>query len=659
VVLSSAGTFAGSTQSAALGDGYDVTRTGEGWSTSPFTEPAGFFNHEAEVLLDGSSDSRSGLFIYNLVPPPLGEGESNLYVRALPSGGPVEVGPVFPKPVLEANPNRVAESTPVPSASNDLSSVVFFIKGPGVVNPAARTSYLWPGDGTVENAGPLYSEQGFMSLYEYRGTGNLTPTLVGVDENRQISQCGVVLGFPAKGVFAALSADEVYNAISGDGSRVFFTAAAATQGPSENACTGAGAGRGPHVNELWARTDGSMSTAISEPSKMDCAACNTSESVQRGAVFQGASEDGSKVFFLSEQQLLPGAKAKGNNLYEYDFDAEEGRRVTLVAPEVLGVSRVSEDGSHVYFVCEDALTGANRGGKAPTAGAPNLYVYASGHTAFVGMLLAETDAQDWSQEDARPVDATRDGRFLVFTSSAPLTAGDTSSVAQAFEYDAANETLVRVSVGQGGFNNDGNTSVFPASIASPRYSERQNPAPQLTSVSNDGSVVVFQSSDALTPQAAVGYPSVYEYRAGQVSLISDGQVGSNTSLIGMDGSGADVFFGTTDQLVAQDGDTQMDVYDARIGGGFPAPAPPPACQGEGCRGGLASVPLFSSPASVGQPAGEQVMEPQALPVVKKSKTKKSRATHKRRRGRGRRVARRTGGIRHGAGSAVQGRGRHR
>jgi hypothetical protein len=96
--------------------------------------------------------------------------------------------------------------------------------------------------------------------------------------------------------------------------------------------------------------------------------------------------------------------------------------------------------------------------------------------------------------------------------------------------------------------------------------------------------------------------NVYEYHDGRVSLVSDGRDTSeadgpsSVSLIGTDASGADVFFTTVDPLVAQDTDTQLDVYDARIGGGFPAPAASSECQGEACQGAL------GAPLSLGVPS---------------------------------------------------------
>ena len=54
----------------------------------------------------------------------------------------------------------------------------------------------------------------------------------------------------------------------------------------------------------------------------------------------------------------------------------------------------------------------------------------------------------------------------------------------------------------------------------------------------------------------------------------------------------------------QDLDTQLDLYDARIDGGFPAPVSLlPSCTGDACQGQLSSAPTLLSPGSEFQ-AGE-------------------------------------------------------
>src|SRR5207244_3507995 len=102
-------------------------------------------------------------------------------------------------------------------------------------------------------------------------------------------------------------------------------------------------------------------------------------------------------------------------------------------------------------------------------------------------------------------------------------------------------------------------------------------------VSNDGETIVFESPLSLTPQAIEGDPHVYEYRRGNVYLISDGhdQAGSSppAQLVSLDATGRDAFLTTIHQLVSADIDTQLDVYDARVEGGFPAASELAECSG--------------------------------------------------------------------------------
>ncbi len=657
-ILSSLGGFTGSNQTAVVSF-YDSERTPAGWVTSPFVEPTGLappVPSYAEYLGLESQDLTKGLFVYALAST-LVPGENNLYVWNLPDGMPIEVGPAFSQAGLKSNPVPFVREMSPPSASGDLKHVLFEVPG---TPSSSSIDYLWPGDSTVPNP----NGSGFISLYEYEYTGPaksspIVPMMVGLDDNdRQISQCGTSLGFPSNGLFDNLySADETYNAISSESSaedsRVFFTAAA---------CTG-GIGYGPSADQLYARINGgnsneSHTTAISRPTTGlagDCMACNVDEpiggttegSVGEGAIFQGASEDGDRVFFLTSHALLKSDGDGTTDLYMYDFRGPPHEKIIQVSAGgigdttpgkgalVQGVARISGDGSHVYFVAQGVLTTVgNSVGDQAQIGANNLYVYErdgrypAGHIAFVG-ALDSGDHEDWQQKDFRPVDTTPDGHFLVFTSRADLTRDDTSSVPQVFEYDAEAETLVRVSIGDNGFNNNGNTSIYEATIAHPSYYVNANPGPQLTSVSDNGAIVVFQSSAALTSRAIVGFPNMYEYHGGVVSLLSDGQDRTtgqggfpSVSLVGMDDTGANVFITTADQLVEQDGDTTLDVYDARIGGGF-SPPTTPGCSGDACQGALASIPGFSDPSSTTQVAGENAIEapppPAARPKAKPGK----------------------------------------
>jgi hypothetical protein len=611
---------------------YSLDRTASGWTTVSDELPASEYkplitDYIPYPFQGASLDGLTTVSIDRGVSQP--ENSLNIFKR-LPDGSIVEVGPGLPPSAPSGTVAEVGGASDIDAVgvSSDASHVLFTLIGD-----------RWPFDGTESGT----------SLYEYAGTGNTTPLLVGVNQSGAlISKCGTVLGGSRHG----------HNSMSMNAQTIFFTALCGAR----------------TKDELYARIDNGEPNArtvdISEPSKEDCEACDTEADALQGAEFLGASEDGSKVFFSTGQPLLGGNPGAG--IYEYDFDAPAGERIVrATAPnaEVTSQPVISEDGSHLYFLAHGVLTTtANGEGETAEAGANNLYMferdasYPAGRTAFVARLSIE-DQELWETAERAGADVTPTGGFLVFASERDLTPDDTSkSVRQLFEYDAQTGILTRVSIGQDGFNNNGNvppvltlpgdravfTDADNAEFVRPFYfAGHYNPAAYSSglSVSANGSYVFFQSAAGLTPQAFDrtlldtylnnGNPvnvyanNVYEYHDGRVSLISDGHdanyhptyyvaEGSLVQLLGTDESGADVLFTTADQLVGQDIDTETDIYDARIDGGFPAPSAATECAGESCEGPLSGVPTLLSPGSEFQAGGNPPLAAPAAskPVVK-------------------------------------------
>lgn len=199
--------------------------------------------------------------------------------------------------------------------------------------------------------------------------------------------------------------------------------------------------------------EGRMTIAVSDPSSDE--GCNECKQVStpQPAHYQGASADGSKVFFTTTQTLLN--EDSTSNLYEYDFKAPEGDRlvdltpdpngadVGLGEPEQGGVVRSSSDGSHVYFVAggvltgeESVLTGEKLHKVKAVEGAENLYAVDTntGRIRFI-TALTERHGQELAQafDYERHAQTTPDGRYLVF-SATPTTSlagetGDTNNLA--------------------------------------------------------------------------------------------------------------------------------------------------------------------------------------------------------------------------------------
>ncbi len=662
---------------SGAGDPLMFTRTGSGWVTTTLAPSA--LQFEVNWPLVASADAGDALFEL----PRSSDGGHDFYARQ-PDGSLEDIGPTS-LPSTGLTSELVLDEWPL--ATEDLSHVVYDV---------TEQRFFWPFDATEDSNET--GEKVESSVYEYAGSGDDAPVLVGVSgglgSTDLVSKCGTRLGGDGNGSHSR------FGALSADGGTVFFTAWPCASGSGANADVAVPA------YTVYARIDESRTVLVSGRSPQDCTGGCLSSS-PAAADFQGASADGSKAFFTSTQQLTDAASEGSNNLYEYDFSSPAGQNLSAIASGVIGVMAISSDGSHVYFVSNAVLSGGVNGqSQFARAGADNLYVferdarYPEGHVALVAVLPGQAvEAEGEWLNGVREANVTPDGRFLVFTSHGTLTADDTSTsgAAQVFRYDALTGELVRISIGEGGFDDNGNAGMGEATIvpAETGWYKRPGVARADPTMSNDGAYVFFQSPVALTPGAlndvptgetydesssrfgAYGTPvyaqNVYEYHEGDVYLISDGRDRSTTTneaceetptsvcLLGTDATGANVFFTTADPLVAADTDTELDIYDARVCTASEpcvmSPGSASVCQGEACHGAPSGGPsvagaataTFSGPGNLAPPPSIAVHTQRAH--GKKKKVVKRRVVSKRRH----KAPRRTRGKARGA--VVRGSGK--
>jgi hypothetical protein len=216
------------------------------------------------------------------------------------------------------------------------------------------------------------------------------------------------------------------NAISSDGTKVFFESPPTFAG-------GAGGSEVPPVGppHLYMRD---LSTNTTTQIDANPAAAGQ-------AIYEGASQDGSLVFFTSNEGLGTDSANTDNELYEFNtatksvIPISEGNTGTAQG-DVLGVTAISNDGSHVYFVADGMLATNTTDGASAISGQPNLYVYdttapAASATTFIATLPQscvpncvpnESVAALTSEPDLdRPAIPTPDGSVLAFDSNAQLT----------------------------------------------------------------------------------------------------------------------------------------------------------------------------------------------------------------------------------------------
>jgi hypothetical protein len=482
---------------------------------------------------------------------------------------------------------------------------------PGVGGPG--------GQQTVEAVSADLSHVVF-GLSEYVGTGNESPQPLAVDNvGTAVDNVG-----PASGA----------NGISTDGRVVFFTAGGEPDG------------------QVWARIN---ETTSIHASASEC----TRASGDPGGVcnapaeahYAGAASDGSRVFFTTTQQLVNGDTNQTNDLYACDIPPGTPAPVGLVNPcesllDLSGTSPaanvedlvrvfgypnyVSENGSRVYFLATGALaTNTDAAGERAVSGNHNLYVseidaaHPGGETTFVAKLQSN---------DLGDAQTTADGRYLLFTTASQLVAGDTDEARDVYRYDADTGSLLRLST-----DTDGSGGNEPGAEASPSiYSHGK-------AMSADGSTVIFRTTESLSPADTNGTSDWYEWHDGRVSLISSGRpsLGNESEFAGISPSGTDIYFTATSPLTPGDLDTNPDVYDARIDGGFSL-SHAEQCAGEACQGTAAPQPqpsgapasaTFSGTGNLAPPPQAAATKPRPKPLTRAQKLTRAlracRSKHKR------------------------------
>ncbi len=464
--------------------------------------------------------------------------------------------------------------------------------------------------------------------------------------------------------------DNVYRAVSTDGSRVFWTATKDADPVVNQTETQ----KGDEPGALYLRVN-----AAEEQSKVSAGKCTepelactlrVSELVTPEPVrFWSADTAGTRAIFTVQAGPLAG------NLYEFSVDESEGTlkaKATLIAESVDGVMGASEDASRVYFASTEVLSEAeNSEGEKAQAGRPNLYLHESGEAAtFIATLsgldmfteasIAEPPSPLAQFPYKRTSRVSPDGLHAAFTSAASLTGYDNVDAAsgqpdtEVYVYDASAGELACVSCNPSGSRpigreisktNNGKTRSGPPR-GSPGWSTQQHPSRAL---SDDGQRLFFESFDALLPRDTNGRQDVYEWQraedeeqceaqlggelflpdGGCLSLISSGQSAGDSEFVDAGADGRDVFILTASSLLPAD-PAFTDIYDARVGGGFPAPpSAPPACEGEACQG-PSSPPDDPTPASAAFQGAGNVDEPAGRCAKGKTRRKGRCVSRKRR-----------------------------
>lgn len=487
------------------------------------------------------------------------------------------------------------EYVDVSGASVDLSHVV--VEGPNHKVPLCDKT---------EEALAEEVDAGSDALYEWTSARRcMSP--IDVKSRSQggglLSRCGAVLGQSTE------RAGGAHDAVSGDGSKIFFTAPDPRRINDGAGCWNGGAANTP---QLFMRSNGETTVEASAPEKGV-----TPPGGVQPAVYVGASSDGSRVFFVTKTELTADAVAAHTHEPElYEYDTETGKLVRVSRGEsgqqegnVIFVAAISPDGSTVYFDATGRLAAG-----APEGGGLYRYDAATGTTTYVaaGAGYPGEIPGKWYQngvvspnslglEVAANDYTTGNGEFLVFESTGKVTSYDSDGQAELYRYERRDGSIVCLSC-----DPDGEPSHVGSEFArSALHADNPAGGPPRP-ISEDGEYVFFDTAEALVPQDTNGKVDVYEWHNGTVSLITTGQSASSSFFLdsssyvnprGETVEGGNVFFGTHSQLVPQDTDTEGDLYDARIKGGFATSAGTGPCEGDACDN-PPLPPVFQAPATL-------------------------------------------------------------
>jgi len=468
------------------------------------------------------------------------------------------------------------------------------------------------------------------ALYEWSAgkppTESLAPVSILPGEESAAAQGGASLGSGGA---------DVRNAISEDGSRVFFES---------------------NQSHLFVRDmEKGQTVQLDAPQEGAAGGISAGE-------FEDASANGAKAFFMDTARLTPGATSKTNepDLYMCTVGEAAGRLTCTLQDLTIdphpgeaanaqgAVLGASETGELVYFVANGALTE----GEGATPGAFNLYVRntVTDRTRLVA-VLSNADGPDWEAGGGNhnnlgelSARVSANGRYLAFMSQRSLTGFDNRDAIsgepdeEVYLYDEATGRLACASCDPTGARPVGVFDVEPGFIPPLLVDRTQlwggrglaGSIPGWTSVEkvkaiyqsrylDDDGRLFFDSPVDLVSQDANGVEDVYEYEpqgvgpqaarcgpeaasgseafkpervaevqgravaegAGCVGLVSSGASGEESAFLDASGmgpggeEGEDVFFLTAAKLSPADADSDLDVYDAHV---CSAVAPCPVAQ---------------------------------------------------------------------------------
>jgi hypothetical protein len=335
--------------------------------------------------------------------------------------------------------------------------------------------------------------------------------------------------------------DATFKGVNEEGTKVFFTTEESLVAEDTD-----------HRMDVYMRepeSESGKTTLISRGASSCAPECGNGS---LDANFAGASADGEKVFFVTQEKLTAADRDSSVDIYERNLVTEETTLVSAGSASCLpecgngpysaSLLGVSPDGSYAYFTTDEAL--AEEDGDSKT----DIYVRelaGGGETRLVSK--ADAGCSGCGDEGKVPVfrGSSEDGSRVFFSTDEKLVGADNDGATDIYARDLPSGPTVPVSGGS-----EAKPAIFAAS-------------------SSDGEHVFFSTVERLLPAEDENTTSdIYEWSRGEpLRLVTSAPCTSNCDAT-FDAASADsetVIFSTSAQLSVADEDNAEDIYAERVG----------------------------------------------------------------------------------------------
>jgi hypothetical protein len=300
------------------------------------------------------------------------------------------------------------------------------------------------------------------------------------------------------------------------------------------------------------------------------AALSPAASLAAPANFVGASGDGEIVFFTTTEKLIPGDTDNRQDIYERSYDEALDRYVTrLVSTGPTGGNHsypvlfagASADGTKAFFSTEEQLVGSDKDLSED--------IYERNLTAKTTTLVSAGDPSCLSSNcgnaeidvSSSPGGVISSGGKVFFRSPEALDSSDGDAFLDIYVRDLAAGTTTLVSAGSPGCAGLGcGEGNFPATFRGASADGGRaffTTLEQLDSADMDTLLDIYRRDLGTSATVLV---------SGAAGAACPAATDCSASYGGVSGDGAHAYFETNERLVAADQDNSQDVYDWSTGG---------------------------------------------------------------------------------------------